>query len=54
MTAAQVVRMDGSDLLPEPLAEDLGRALQGVIRRPAAAPQRMEDFQRKAARVFNG
>jgi DNA-binding SARP family transcriptional activator/ABC-type glycerol-3-phosphate transport system substrate-binding protein len=54
VTTAQVVRLDGSDLLPEPLAEDLGRTLQAVIRRPAAAPQLMKRFQLKAARVFNG
>jgi ABC-type glycerol-3-phosphate transport system substrate-binding protein/DNA-binding SARP family transcriptional activator len=54
VTTAQVVRFDGSDLLPGLLAEDLGRTLQDVIRRPVAAPQLMKDFQRKAARVFNG
>ena len=53
VTTAQVVRFDGSDLLPKPLAEDLGRILQEVIRRPAASLQLMKDFQRKAARVFN-
>jgi alpha-glucoside transport system substrate-binding protein len=54
VTTAQVVRFDGSDLLPGVLAEDLGRALQHVIRAPAAAPKLMKNFQRKAARVFNG
>ena len=54
VTTAQVVRFDGSDLLPEPLGGELGRTLQDVIRRPAEAPQLMKDFQRKAARVFNG
>jgi alpha-glucoside transport system substrate-binding protein len=54
VTTAQVVRFDGSDLLPGSLGDDLGRALQDVIRRPTAAPKLMKDFQRKAARVFNG
>jgi alpha-glucoside transport system substrate-binding protein len=54
VTTAQVVRFDGSDLLPGSLAEDLGRALQQVIRAPAAASKLMRNFQRKAARVFNG
>ena len=53
VTTAQVVRFDGSDLLPGSLGDDLGRTLQDVIRRPAAATQLMSDFQRKAARVFN-
>lgn len=53
VTTAQVVRFDGSDLLPVGLAEEFGGVLQQVIRRPAAAPQLMKDFQRKAARVFN-
>jgi alpha-glucoside transport system substrate-binding protein len=53
LTTAQVVRFDGSDLLPEPLGEELGQALRDVIRRPATAPQLMKSFQRKAARVFN-
>jgi hypothetical protein len=54
VTTAQIVRFDGSALLPEPLAEDLGRTLQDVIRHPAEAPQLMKNFQRRAARVFNG
>jgi alpha-glucoside transport system substrate-binding protein len=54
VSTAQVVRFDGSDLLPGSLAEDLGRALQQVIRAPAAASKLMRDFQHKAARVFNG
>ena len=54
VTTARVVRFDGSDLLPAELAEDLGRTLREVIRRPAAAPRLMNDFQREAARVFNG
>ncbi len=53
VTTAQVVRYDGSDLLPGELAEDFGRTLQEVIRRPAAAPKLMKDFQRTAARAFN-
>jgi hypothetical protein len=54
VTTAQVVRFDGSDLLPGSLADDLGRVLQEVIRRPAAAPTLMKDFQRTAERTFNG
>jgi DNA-binding SARP family transcriptional activator/ABC-type glycerol-3-phosphate transport system substrate-binding protein len=54
VTTAEVVRLDGSDLLPVSLAEGLARTLQDVIRRPAATPQLMRDFQRKTARVFNG
>jgi alpha-glucoside transport system substrate-binding protein len=54
VTAAEVVRLDGSDLLPTVLGDELGPTLQDVIRRPAATPQLMRDFQRKAARVFNG
>ena len=53
VTTAQVVRFDGSDLLPAELGEDLGQALQEVIRRPAAAPKVMKDFQRAARRAFN-
>ncbi len=53
VTTAQVVRFDGSDLLPAELAEDLGRILQEVIRHPAAAPKLMKDFQRTARRAFN-
>ena len=53
VTTAQVVRFDGSDLVPDPLPEELGRTLQHVIRRPAAAPQLMKEFHRKAARAFN-
>jgi DNA-binding SARP family transcriptional activator/ABC-type glycerol-3-phosphate transport system substrate-binding protein len=53
VTTAQVVRFDGSDLLPSELAEDLGRILQEVIRRPAAAPKLMKDFQRAARRTFS-
>jgi alpha-glucoside transport system substrate-binding protein len=52
VTTAQVVRFDGSDLLPGSLGDDLGRTLRVVIRNPAAAPKLMGDFQRKAARVF--
>jgi alpha-glucoside transport system substrate-binding protein len=52
VTTARVVRFDGSDLLPGLLGDELGRVLQQVIRRPAAAPQLMTQFQRKAARAF--
>ncbi len=50
---ARVVRFDGSDLLPGSLADDLGRVLQNVIRRPAAAPKLMKEFQRTAERAFD-
>jgi alpha-glucoside transport system substrate-binding protein len=50
---ARVVRFDGSDLLPAFLGDDLGRALQKVIRRPAAAPNLMKEFQRTAERSFD-
>ena len=52
LTAAQVVRFDGSDLLPAPLGADLGETLREVIRRPAQMSQLMAAFQRKATRVF--
>ena len=52
-TTAQVIRFDGSDLLPSVLAEELGRTLQEVIRHPGAAPELMKKFQQKAERVFN-
>lgn len=54
VTTARVVRFDGSDLLPGPLFEGLGLTLQKVLRTPTAAPNLMQAFQRKAARVFNG
>ena len=54
VTTADVVRFDGSDLLPGELADDWGRALQDVVRRPAAAPKLLQDFQRTAERSFNG
>ena len=52
MTSAQVVRFDGSDLLPVALGDELGATLQRVLARPAAAHQLMEQFQQKAARAF--
>jgi alpha-glucoside transport system substrate-binding protein len=52
LTNAQVVRFDGSDLLPGTLGAELGSALQRVIEQPARANNLMKAFQRKAARVF--
>jgi alpha-glucoside transport system substrate-binding protein len=52
LTNAQVVRFDGSDLLPGTLGAELGSALQRVIEQPASANKLMQTFQRKAARVF--
>jgi class 3 adenylate cyclase/ABC-type glycerol-3-phosphate transport system substrate-binding protein len=54
ITSSPVVRFDGSDLLPGELGDRLGRTLQQVLINPAAAPRLMGDFQRAAARVFNG
>jgi alpha-glucoside transport system substrate-binding protein len=52
LTSAQVVRFDGSDLLPGTLGAELGSALRRVIEHPARADKLMEEFQMKAARVF--
>jgi alpha-glucoside transport system substrate-binding protein len=54
VSRAKVVRFDGSDLLPGSLSEELGLALQDVMRRPADTQRLMVDFQRTSARVFNG
>ena len=53
VTSADVVRFDGSDLLPDELGDPLGGTLQQVLTRPRAAPRLMKDFQRQAARAFN-
>ena len=53
VTSAEIVRFDGSDLLPLELGDGLGMTLQQVLARPAAAPAVMKRFQRAAARVFN-
>ena len=53
-TSADIVRFDGSDLLPGELGERLGVALQEVLARPTTARAAMKRFQRAAARVFNG
>jgi alpha-glucoside transport system substrate-binding protein len=52
LTNAQVVRFDGSDLLPGSLGAELGSALQRVIEDPPRANKLMKAFQRKAGRVF--
>jgi class 3 adenylate cyclase/ABC-type glycerol-3-phosphate transport system substrate-binding protein len=52
VTSADVVRFDGSDLLPNQLGDPLGVTLQQVLTRPRAAPRLMKGFQRKAARAF--
>jgi hypothetical protein len=54
VSRAQVVRFDGSDLLPGTLGGELGFALQAVVRDRASTDTLMRDFQRKAARAFNG
>ena len=52
ITQAKVVRLDGSDLLPGSLGSELGTSLQRVLQKPDQAPQLMQAFQRKAAKVF--
>jgi alpha-glucoside transport system substrate-binding protein len=52
LTRAEVVRFDGSDLLPGTLGVQLASALQDVIQDPARAEEPMAAFQKKAARVF--
>jgi hypothetical protein len=52
LTNAQVVRFDGSDLLPGRLGAELGSALQSVIEHPARVDKLMKAFERKSARVF--
>jgi len=54
VTSADIVRFDGSDLLPLELGDRLGVALQEVLARPKTAQAVMKRFQRAAARVFNG
>jgi alpha-glucoside transport system substrate-binding protein len=53
VSRAQVVRFDGSDLLPGTLGGELGLALQGVVRERANTETLMSDFQQEAARQFN-
>jgi alpha-glucoside transport system substrate-binding protein len=54
VSQAEVVRFDGSDLLPGSLGEEWGLTLQGVMRRPADTEMLVGDFQRSAARAFGG
>ena len=54
ITKAEVVRFDGSDLLPGPLASQLGATLQRVLERPSRTDDLMEAFQVKAARALRG
>jgi alpha-glucoside transport system substrate-binding protein len=53
VTSAEVVRFDGSDLLPGELGDALGRTLQQLLRNPDRTPEIMRAFQRKAAHTFN-
>jgi hypothetical protein len=52
LSNVQAVRFDGSDLLPGQLGAEFGSTLQRVLAQPARADALMQDFQRKAARVF--
>lgn len=52
ITQASIVRLDGSDLLPGSLSSELGATLQRVVQQPDYAPQLMQAFQKKAAKVF--
>jgi len=53
VSLAQVVRFDGSDLLPGTLGGELGFSLQAVVRERSNTEALMSDFQLKAARRFN-
>jgi alpha-glucoside transport system substrate-binding protein len=53
VSAAKVVRFDGSDLVPGSLDRELGLTLQQVLRRPAEMGALMREFQRRSARAFN-
>jgi alpha-glucoside transport system substrate-binding protein len=53
VSGAQVIRFDGSDLLPGTLGGELGFALQAVVRERAHTGTLMRDFQAEAARRFN-
>jgi alpha-glucoside transport system substrate-binding protein len=52
LTNAEVVRFDGSDLLPRKLGRQLGATLQRIVRHPERAEELMSEFQREAARVL--
>jgi alpha-glucoside transport system substrate-binding protein len=54
VSQAEVVRFDGSDLLPGSLGQEWGSTLQGVMRRPADTETLVGDFQRSAAQAFGG
>jgi alpha-glucoside transport system substrate-binding protein len=53
VSRAEVVRFDGSDLLPGTLGGEFGYALQAVVRDRGSTETLMREFQGKAARRFN-